>query len=98
MVRCVEIFWLLCRPPTGPPSFPVPGDPDLAIHCPKNYLNIPISKASLSFLEWINCLCPAFVFLTLKPDIYCCICFNRDRLGFCAEIEIYWYSVVKSFL
>ena len=29
-----------------------------------------------------------YMYLANKPDIYRCICSNRDRLGFYAEIQI----------
>ena len=43
----------------------------------------------------MNSKCPFFVCINLaqKGDIFRCICSNRDRLGFYAEIQIIFGTV-----
>ena len=64
-----------------------------APHCPKNYQNL----YSLSRLEQMQQLMFVFcshIYLAQKPDIYRCICTNRDRLDFYSEIQIIFGTAV----
>ena len=36
-----------------------------------------------------------YVYLAKKSDIFRCICSNRDKIGFCAEIQrLFWDSAL----
>ena len=72
---------------------------DGGAHCPKNNLNLCIKTKRVTAYasDATICICPAFVWprnRTCRYEnsmywiVFHCICFNRDSLGFYAEIQV----------
>ena len=61
-----------------------------SVHWPKTNLDLhiitePVTAGADARVQCISCFCLKST--AYKPDIFRCICFNCDRIGFYAEIQ-----------